>query len=112
MFRGLHSDNVVEVYASVLPGNIHNSTACSSTCHARLKGSTHDNVVGRCRDHSVQGVVVAFRVVDGVLRKGDTVRLMNTKKEYHVDEIGVRAPTPIPVSPQTRLRQVFKCCRA
>ena len=46
----------------------------------------------------MQGVVVAFRVVDGVLRKGDTVRLMNTKKEYQVDEIGVRAPTPIPVS--------------
>ena len=69
-------------------------------------------LASRYRDHYVQGVVVAFRVVDGVLRKGDTVGLMNTKKEYQVDEIGVRAPTPIPVSPQTRLRQVFKCCRA
>ena len=45
----------------------------------------------------LQGVIVAFRVVDGSLRKGDTVRLMNTKKEYQVDEVGVRAPTPIEV---------------
>ena len=45
----------------------------------------------------LQGVIVAFRVVDGSLRKGDTVRLMNTKKEYQVDEVGVRSPTPIEV---------------
>lgn len=55
-------------------------------------------VLGVQSGGGLQGVVVAFRVVDGVLRKGDTVRLMNTKKEYQVDEIGVRAPTPIPVS--------------
>ena len=46
---------------------------------------------------TLQGVIVAFRVVDGSLRKGDTVRLMNTKKEYQVDEVGVRAPSPIEV---------------
>ena len=45
-----------------------------------------------------QGVIVAFRVVDGSLRRGDVIRLMNTKKEYQVDEVGVRAPTPTPVS--------------
>ena len=48
-------------------------------------------------DIGLQGVIVAFRVVDGSLRKGDTVRLMNTKKEYQVDEVGVRSPTPIEV---------------
>ncbi|KAL3152218.1 hypothetical protein ABBQ32_001303 [Trebouxia sp. C0010 RCD-2024] len=46
---------------------------------------------------SYKGVIVAFRVVDGSLRKGDTIRLMNTKKEYQVDEVGVRSPTPIEV---------------
>ena len=45
----------------------------------------------------VQGVVVAFRVVDGSLRKGDVIRLMNTAKEYQVDEVGVRAPVPTQV---------------
>ena len=46
----------------------------------------------------MQGVVVAFRVVDGCLRRGDVIRLMNTKKEYQVDEVGVRTPAPVPVS--------------
>ena len=53
-------------------------------------GCTRDSIV-------LQGVIVAFRVVDGSLRKGDVVRLMNTKKEYQVDEVGVRSPTPIEV---------------
>jgi hypothetical protein len=48
----------------------------------------------------MQGVVVAFRVVDGCLRRGDVIRLMNTKKEYQVDEAGVRTPAPVPVCPQ------------
>ncbi|DBA76578.1 TPA: hypothetical protein ACH3X2_008633 [Trebouxia sp. C0005] len=46
---------------------------------------------------SYKGVVVAFRVVDGCLRRGDVIRLMNTKKEYQVDEVGVRTPAPVPV---------------
>lgn len=61
-------------------------------------------VWGRAADKvGVQGVIVAFRVVDGSLRKGDTVRLMNTKKEYQVDEVGVRSPTPIEVCSSCRL---------
>ena len=46
----------------------------------------------------MQGVVVAFRVVDGCLRRGDVIRLMNTKKDYQVDEVGVRTPAPVPDS--------------
>lgn len=38
-----------------------------------------------------------FRVVDGEMRPGDVVRLMNTGKEYQVDEVGVLAPKQIPV---------------
>jgi translation elongation factor EF-4 len=45
----------------------------------------------------LQGVVVYFRVKDGVMRRGDTVRLMNTKKEYTIDDIGVLSPKPIEV---------------
>lgn len=45
----------------------------------------------------LQGVVVYFRVKDGVMRRGDTVKLMNTKKEYTIDEIGVLSPKPIEV---------------
>ena len=57
----------------------------------------------------LQGVIVAFRVVDGSLRKGDTVRLMNTKKEYQVDEVGVRSPTPIEVCPSCCLLSSWPC---
>jgi hypothetical protein len=45
----------------------------------------------------VQGVIVYFRVVDGQLRAGDIVKLMNTGKEYQVDEVGVLAPKQVPV---------------
>ena len=37
-----------------------------------------------------------FRVVDGQLTKGDVIKLMNTRKEYEVAEVGVLAPKPPP----------------
>lgn len=59
------------------------------------------------RDCCLQGVIVYFRVVDGQLRAGDVVKLMNTGKEYQVDEVGVLAPKQVPV------RGVHSCsCRA
>ena len=47
-----------------------------------------------------------FRVVDGQLRAGDTVKLMNTGKEYQVDEVGVLAPKQVPV----RCVHSCSCC--
>jgi len=44
-----------------------------------------------------RGVVCQFRVQDGTMSKGDTVRMMNTGKEYVLDEIGVLAPHKIAV---------------
>ena len=41
---------------------------------------------------SYRGVVVLFRVVDGVLRKGDSVRMMNTGAVHEVVELGVMSP--------------------
>ena len=38
-----------------------------------------------------------MRVMDGTIRRGDSVKLMNTKKEVIVDEIGVLSPKPVPV---------------
>jgi GTP-binding protein LepA len=35
--------------------------------------------------------------MDGTMSKGDTVRMMNTGKEYVLDEIGVLAPHKVPV---------------
>jgi len=39
-----------------------------------------------------QGVVTLVRVVDGVIRKGDTIKFMATDKDYEVLKLGVFAP--------------------
>jgi len=57
-------------------------------------------LIDQIHEYVMQGVVVAFRVVDGCLRRGDVIQLMNTKKEYQVDEVGVRTPAPVPVGAQ------------
>ncbi|MFN4279043.1 translation elongation factor 4 [Thermosynechococcus sp.] len=44
-----------------------------------------------------RGVIVYFRVMDGVVRKGDRIRLMAAGKEYDIDELGVLAPHQKPV---------------
>jgi len=44
-----------------------------------------------------KGVVVTFRVVDGSIAAGDVIRLMSSKKEFVVDEVGVLAPRKTPV---------------
>ncbi|ANV85111.1 elongation factor 4 [Picosynechococcus sp. PCC 7003] len=44
-----------------------------------------------------RGVIVYFRVMDGEVKKGDKVRLMASKKEYEIDELGVLAPNQVQV---------------
>lgn len=44
-----------------------------------------------------KGVVVQFRVMDGVLRRGDIVKFMNTGCEYDITELGVLAPKAVEV---------------
>jgi len=39
--------------------------------------------------NSFRGVIAYFKVVNGVLRKGDKVRFVNTGKDYSADEIGI-----------------------
>ena len=46
---------------------------------------------------SYRGVIVYFRVMDGVVRKGDRIRLMASGKEYEIDELGVLSPMQIQV---------------
>src|SRR5262245_32985629 len=43
---------------------------------------------------SYRGVVVLMRVIDGVIRPGMRVRLMDAEKEYEVDALGVLTPKP------------------
>lgn len=39
--------------------------------------------------NSYRGIIAYYRVLNGVIKKGDKVKFMNTRKEYYADEIGV-----------------------
>ena len=47
---------------------------------------------------SYKGVIAYVRVFDGKVKKGDKIRMMNTKKEFEVVEAGIISPNHIPVS--------------
>lgn len=44
---------------------------------------------------SYKGVVVYCRVVDGILRKGDQIKFLNTEATFEIQEVGVFTPKPI-----------------
>ncbi|ALV21172.1 MAG: translation elongation factor 4 [Carnobacterium sp.] len=44
---------------------------------------------------SYRGVVLNIRVMDGMIKPGDTMKLMNTEKTFEVAEVGIFSPKPI-----------------
>ena len=46
--------------------------------------------------NSFRGIIAYFKIVNGVIRKGDKVKFFNTGKEYDADEIGVLKMDMIP----------------
>ncbi len=52
--------------------------------NAPLQAMIFDSVFNPFR-----GIIAYFRVVNGVMKKGDRVQFVNTKKQYDADEIGV-----------------------
>ena len=44
-----------------------------------------------------RGVIVYFRIMDGVIKTGDLIYLMASQKEYEIDELGILAPNQIAV---------------
>ncbi len=44
-----------------------------------------------------RGVVTYVRVVDGMIRKGDRIRLISTGQDYEIKETGIFTPGPTPV---------------
>ena len=46
---------------------------------------------------SYRGVIIYFRVTDGVVTKRDRIRLMASGKEYDIDELGVLSPNQVQV---------------
>src|SRR3984893_18610456 len=46
---------------------------------------------------SYRGVIVLFRVIDGVIRPRMKIRFFNTGRDYQVETIGVNRPRPTPI---------------
>jgi GTP-binding protein LepA len=45
-----------------------------------------------------RGVVILTRVIDGVMRPGQKIRLMSTGQDYEIEQLGVFSPKPVPVT--------------
>jgi GTP-binding protein LepA len=46
---------------------------------------------------SYRGVIVLFRVIDGVIRPGMKIRFMSAGRDHQVDTLGVNRPRPTPI---------------
>ncbi len=46
---------------------------------------------------SYRGVIVLFRVIDGIIRPGMKIRFMSAGRDYQVDTLGVNRPRPTPI---------------
>jgi GTP-binding protein LepA len=81
--EGIGIEDVLEAIVAQIPppsGNIENKLK------ALIFDSYYDNY---------KGVVIYTRIFDGKVKKGDTIRMLNTKKKYEVTEVGVYSPGPV-----------------
>ena len=75
----------------VLEAIVHHLPAPKGDADAPLKAMLVDSWYD-----AYLGVVVLVRIMDGVLRKGDNIRMMQTGARYGVDRIGVFRPAMVP----------------
>ena len=76
----------------VLEDIVKNVPAPKGDAGAKLKALIFDSYYD-----NYKGVVIYARIFEGTVKKGDMIRLMNTGKNYEVTEVGVYAPSPVPV---------------
>ena len=82
---GLGIDDLLEAVVAGVP-------APSGNPEGKLKALIFDSVYDNYR-----GVVIFTRIIDGQVKVGDEILLMNTKKKYEVTEVGVMAPRYVPM---------------
>jgi GTP-binding protein LepA len=68
----------------ILRGIVERIPAPKGDPEAPLKALIFDSVF-----NSYRGTITYFRVMDGIMRKGQGLRFMVTKADYHADEIGI-----------------------
>jgi GTP-binding protein LepA len=93
---GLETENALKISAkqgigvdSVLEAIVREIPHPAGSTDAPLKALIFDSWFD-----SYRGVVVLMRVIDGSIRPGMRIRLMNTDKEFQVDALGVLTPKP------------------
>lgn len=84
--EGIGIEEVLEAIVEKVP-------APKGDTDGKLKALIFDSYYDNYR-----GVVIYTRIFDGTVKKGDVIRLMNTKKKYEVTEVGVYSPGPMPIS--------------
>lgn len=83
--EGIGIEDVLEAVVAKVP-------APKGDVNGKLKALIFDSYYDNYR-----GVVIYTRIFNGVVKKGDVIRLMNTKKKYEVTEVGVYSPGPVPI---------------
>ena len=88
---GCDSDEIIEASAKVgygidmiLDDIVNKIPPPKGDSDAPLQAIIFDSVF-----NSYRGIIAYFRIVNGVIRKGDQVKFVNSGKQYEVDEIGI-----------------------
>ncbi|MCR4600285.1 MAG: translation elongation factor 4 [Clostridia bacterium] len=76
----------------VLEDIVKNVPAPGGDENAKLKALIFDSYYD-----NYKGVVIYVRIMDGTVKKGEIISLMATGADYEVTEVGVYAPSPVPV---------------
>lgn len=82
--EGTGVEDLLEKIVEVMP-------APSGNPEGKLKALIFDSYYD-----NYKGVVIYARIFDGIVKAGDTIRLMNTGKKYEVTEVGTYSPGPVP----------------
>jgi GTP-binding protein LepA len=82
--EGIGIEDLLEAIVEQVP-------APSGSIEGKLKALIFDSYYD-----NYKGVVIYTRLFDGKVKKGDTIRMMNTKKKYEVTEVGFYSPGPVP----------------
>lgn len=80
---GLGIEEVLEAVVARIP-------APSGDINNRLKALIFDSYYD-----NYKGVIIYTRIFDGRVKKGDMIRMMNTKTVHEVTEVGTYSPTPV-----------------
>ena len=86
---GLGVDKILEAVINRIP-------APKGDENAQLQAMIFDSVFNPFR-----GIIAYYRVKNGVIRKGDKVRFLNTGKDYNADEVGI---LKMDLNPRTEVR--------